>query len=1089
VTSAGYLRYPHIHGELLVFVAEDDVWLAPATGGRAWRLSADGVQVSYPRFSRDGTKVAWTSWRDGSPEVYIADADGSAQARLTYWGDNRTRVTGWTSQGEVLAVTAVGQPETQFTWAHAIATHGAPPRRLPFGPVTDLALESSASALLTGRMDGEPAHWKRYRGGTAGRLWTASASDPLFIRILADLKGQLASPMLVGGRLFFLSDFEGTGNIYSCALDGSGITRHTDHDGSYARNPATDGQRIVYHVAGDIWILDGPDAAEPRKLDITLGSPAAARAPRLITAADHLGGLDCDQTGQASVVEVRGTVHWLTHKDGPARALYVDPDARARLPRVLGDDRVTWVTDAAGPDAIQVASIAGEEPTIRLAEGVIGTVTGLAASPDGAAIAAAAHDGRLLAVDVASGQVTELAAADNGPVEGLSWSPDSAWLAWSEPGPHPLRRIRMAKVADREIIDVTDGRFADTDPMFTLDGLYLAFLSLRSFDPVYDAQSFDLSFPYGSRPYLVPLAAQTPSPFGPLPGGRPVSQDPSGDDKSDSSERAVVSVDPEGLPDRVVNVPVAEGRYSGLRAVKGGLAWLRAQVTGVLGEGSANVDDDAPRPALERFDLGKREVAEIAAAVDWFAVSGDGTRLVVYDDDDLRVLPSQETRDNDSSDAVTVDLSRARFRADPAALWQHSFAEAGRIMRRDFWVPDMSGVDWDGVLDSYRPLLDRIRGANDFTDLLWEVVSELGTSHAYVIKAGADFFGTAGKGRAAVGQLGADLSLDDSGRWLVDRVLPGESSDPRARSPLAAPGVAVRPGDELVAVDGQPVDPVRGPWPLLAGAAGKPAELTVRPADNGEQRRVVVVPLRDERRLRYQDQVAAKRRLVRELSDGRLGYLHIPDMVGEGWAHFHRDLRTELWFSGLIMDVRGNSGGHISQLVVEKLARRVIGWDVGRGVQPASYPMEARRGPMVTVADEFAGSDGDIVTAVIRLLGLGPVVGTRTWGGVIGIDGIPGHELVDGTHMTVPRYACWFEDFGWGVENYGVDPDVEVLNTPDDWAAGRDPQLETAVRLALEALEKHPAASPPDSSDPATRPSRLRPPLPPRRPIPPGGAG
>jgi tricorn protease len=300
--------------------------------------------------------------------------------------------------------------------------------------------------------------------------------------------------------------------------------------------------------------------------------------------------------------------------------------------------------------------------------------------------------------------------------------------------------------------------------------------------------------------------------------------------------------------------------------------------------------------------------------------------------------------------------------------------------------------------------------------------------------------------------------------------------------------VAVRPGDELVAVDGQPVDPVRGPWPLLAGAAGKPAELTVRRAD-GEQRRVVVVPLRDERRLRYQDQVAAKRRLVRELSDGRLGYLHIPDMVGEGWAHFHRDLRTELWFSGLIMDVRGNSGGHISQLVVEKLARRVIGWDVGRGVQPASYPMEARRGPMVTVADEFAGSDGDIVTAVIRLLGLGPVVGTRTWGGVIGIDGIPGHELVDGTHMTVPRYACWFEDFGWGVENYGVDPDVEVLNTPDDWAAGRDPQLETAVRLALEALEKHPAASPPDPSDPATRPSRLRPPLPPRRPIPPGGAG
>jgi tricorn protease len=270
---------------------------------------------------------------------------------------------------------------------------------------------------------------------------------------------------------------------------------------------------------------------------------------------------------------------------------------------------------------------------------------------------------------------------------------------------------------------------------------------------------------------------------------------------------------------------------------------------------------------------------------------------------------------------------------------------------------------------------------------------------------------------------------------------------------------------------------VRGPWPLLAGTAGKPVELTVRPAGTAEPRRVVVVPLRDERRLRYQDRIAANRRLVRELSEGRLGYLHVPDMMGEGWAHFHRDLRTEMRLDGLIMDVRGNRGGHTSQLVVEKLARRVIGWDIGRWIQPISYPQEARRGPMVTLTDEWAGSDGDIVTAAVRLLGLGPVVGARTWGGVVGIDGIPGHELVDGTHMTVPRYGFSFDEFGWGVENHGVDPDVEVLNTPDDWAAGHDPQLETAVRLALEALEKQAPSAPPD---PSTGPRKTRPSLPPR---------
>ena len=511
VTSSGYLRYPHIHGDLLVFSSEDDIWLAPADGGRAWRLSSDSAPVSFPRFSRDGARIAWTSWRDGNPEVYTSDPDGSTARRLTYLSDARTRVTGWTRHGEVLAVSAAGQPETYLTWAYAIPLEGAPPRRLPFGPVVDLALEETGTALLTGRMNNEPAYWKRYRGGTRGKLWTASAEDPLFTRVLADVDGQLSGPMLIGGRLFFLSDHEGTGNIYSCALDGGGVRRHTDHDGRYARNPSTDGQRIVYHVAGDIWILDAPDAPRPRRLDITLGSPATARATRLVSARDHLGSLNCDKTGQASVVEVRGTVHWLTHKDGPARALHVDPAARARLPQVLGDTGLAvWVTDAAGPDALEIGSVTGEADPRTVAGGLVGNVIDLTASPDGTTVAAAAHDGRLLAVDVASGQVTELAASDDGVIQGLSWSPDSAWLAWAQPGPQPLRRIRMARIADNDktIIDVTDGRFADSDPVFTTDGLYLAFISRRSFNPVYDEQTFDLAFPLGSRPYLVPLAAK-----------------------------------------------------------------------------------------------------------------------------------------------------------------------------------------------------------------------------------------------------------------------------------------------------------------------------------------------------------------------------------------------------------------------------------------------------------------------------------------------------------------------------------------------------------------------------------------------------
>jgi tricorn protease len=1051
----------------LAFVAEDDVWVAtlpPADDEpvRARRLSADGVPAARPRFSADGSTVAWTSRRDCDPEVYAAPVEGGGLAtRLTYWGAPVTLVCGWTATGDVLAVSSVAQPFSHLTWAYEVPLDGTPPRRLPFGPVGDLALTADTTVLLSGGSGWmEPARWKRYRGGQTGRLWTGGADGEL-TRILAGLDAHLDTPMVAGGRIAFVSDHEGTANLHSCLPDGSDLRRHTAHDDFYVRHASTDGTRVVYQVLGELWLLDSLDAV-PRRIEVDLGGTRAARRPRIVTAAHRVDGLSCDKEGRASAVAVCGTVHWLTHRDGPARTLASSPTARARLPRVLGDTgQVAWVTDAGGATALEVAPAAGLDPGAeprRIPLEGAGMVCETAAAPDGSTVAVATRDGRLLLVNVASGDVHELAASDDGPVNGLTYSPDSAWLAWSHPGPQPLRGIRLARLDDRSVSEVTGARFEDTDPVFTLDGKHLAFLSWRGFDPVYDSHFFDLSFPFGCRPYLVPLAAGTPSPFAPCTEGRPVGD--SDDSKDGKDDPAPVVVDLEGLAGRVVPFPVEEGRYHGMRAVKGGVAWLKDPLSTVLGESGAALDADGPRPSLHRFDLARRCVEELAESLSWFEVSGDGKRIVVADRGRLRVVPathrssSSGSDDDADDDAFSVDLSRVRVTLDPVARWRHAYAEAGRIMRHDFWRPDMGGLDWDGVLDAYRPALERIATGDDFADLLWEVFGELRTSHAYVAGEG---FGWDGD---RVGLLGADLAPDAEGRWRVDRVLPGESSDPRARSPLTGPGAAVRQGDAIVAVDGRPVDAATGPAPLLLGSAAKPTELTILPGGGGDLRRVAILPLGDDRRLRYQDWVADRRRHVREASDGRLGYLHIPDMLGKGWAQFHRDLRTEMRSEGLVVDLRANGGGHVSELVVEKLARRVLGWSVPRGMRPATYPVDAPRGPVVAVVDEYAGSDGDIIAVAIQELGLGPVVGTRTWGGVVGID-MPGHELVDGTTINVPRYAHWFEGRGWDVENHGVDPDVEVVPTPADWAAGADPQLDTAVRLALEALTARPAVTPP----------------------------
>nr|WP_240969273.1 S41 family peptidase [Streptomyces sp. HNM0575] len=1133
-----YLRFPHISGDLVCFVAEDDVWVAPlgpgrtgdgdgtANGGgirttaRAWRLTVDRTRVSCPRFSPDGERIAFTSWRSLDPEVHLVPVHGGTPRRLTYWGAPQARVCGWTPEGDVLAVSSHEQPFHYRTWSYRLPVDGGPGSRLPWGPVADIAVAELGgerrTLLLTGKPPHDPAAWKRYRGGATGRLWLHGE------RLLPELEGHLDSVMFTGNgndaRIAFLSDHEGVGNLYSCRPDGTALRRHTDHGDFYARNASTDGHRVVYQCGGELWLVDDfSPSGSPRRLDVALGGPRTGRRSYQVPAAANLDALAADTTGRASAVCVRGSLYWLTHRDGPARAVADTPGVRVRMPHMLGDTgKVAYVTDASGDDAVEIRDLPRATrtgPPRRIAAGLLGRVRELAASPDGRTLAVAAHDGRLLLLDVgglvepgagagpgtAAGPdpgenpgtgaevVAELIRSDNGPVHDLSFSPDSRWLTWAHPGVgRSLSQIKIARLdGQRTLIDVTDGRFEDEQPVFTRDGRYLAFLSWRGFDPVYDVHTGDLSFPLGCRPHLVPLSSATPSPFALSPEGRPAAGGldpaPDGETSYSGGEDSPVLVEAEGLASRVTPFPVTASKYSALAAVSGGgLIWLRYPISGALGETFANPADTSGRPTLEHFDLATAKRTELSDDVDWFSLSGDGTRLVVNDDGQLRAVPAAEV----AEDATTtwIDLRRVLHDVDPAAEWRQAYEEAGRIVRAYFWEPRMCGVDWTAVLDQYRPLVRRVASPDEFADLLREILGELGTSHAEVVPARRDE-GPSHYQRP-IGLLGAEFARTPTGEWHVRRILPGDSSDSKARSPLA--GTGVREGAVLTHVDGRKVDPLAGPWPLLAAAGGTTVELGFAQPESeaeaeadgaGERpaRRVAVLPLVDDRALRYQDWVARRRAVVRELSDGRCGYLHIPDMGGSGWAQFNRDLRMEVSRAALLIDVRGNAGGHISELVVETLTRTILGWDLTRDAQPVSYAGNAPRGPIVALADEMTSSDGDMITAAFRLLGLGPVVGARTWGGVVGVTGR--HRLVDGTTITVPMHAAWFDAYGWSVENHGIAPDIEAVRSPLEWAEGRPSVLEKAVRTALALLERHPAAVPPDY---ARVPDLSRPPLPPR---------
>lgn len=1068
----GYYRFPAVWGDRVVFVSEDDLWEVPAGGGLARRLTANLGAVSFPAFSPDGRWIAFTGREEGVPEVYVMDAAGGPARRLTHLGGPCT-VLGWTADGaKVLFASDFGQPVARVTGICAIRLEGGLPEVLPLGHAVSVAF-GPGGACAIGRNNTDPARWKRYRGGTAGEILVDPDGSGQF-RKLIDLKGNLARPMWIGDRVYFVSDHEGVGNLYSCLPDGSDLRRETNQREFYARFPSTDGRRIVYHAGADLYLYD-PATGEDRRIEVEYRSPRAQRQRKFVDPSRYLESVSLHPKGHSLAVVARGKSFTMGNWDGPAVQQNPDPSGpyRTRLTVWLPDgQRVLCVADHDGEDVLEIHEAKANGSVVALEGVAVGRVEALLPNPKTDEVALSNHRHELWVVDLKSRESRLVDRSPFSRIQGFDWSPDGKWLAYGFGTGLRTCEIRLWSAEAGQSQAVTRPELQDMMPSFDPEGKFLYFIGARTFNPVYDGLHFDLGFPKGTKPYLIVLDREAGDPFRPTPApaeeDKPKEGAPAGEAKKEEAQaEKPVKIDLDGIADRVLAFPAPEGRYAAVRGVPG-----KALVLSFPVEGAANQDlfgSGEPKGTLHAYDFKEQEFAELAGGLSGFGVSQDGKTMVLVCGSRVRVLPVGQKPDaqGKAPDAPGrksgwVDLARAKVSVDPSLEWLQMAREAWLLQREFFWTPDMSQVDWDRVWERYRPLLDRVGTRGEFSDLVWEMQGELGTSHAYEF--GGDYRPEPAYG---MGYLGAEFEWDGEGAYVLRRILRGTPGvEPKYSSPLLAPGVNVSEGDRVVAVEGVRVSSERPPQAMLVNRAGTDVTLTVRSAD-GTERDVVVRTLRSETPLRYRDWVESNRRRVQEKTGGRVGYVHIPNMGADGFAEFHRTFLTEWTKDGLIVDVRFNGGGHVSPLLLEKLNRKRIGYDVSRWGSPEPYPEGSVDGPMVAITNQFAGSDGDIFSHCFKLMKLGPLIGKRTWGGVIGI--WPRNPLADGTITSQPEFSFWFVDVGWGVENYGTDPDIEVDILPQDVRAGRDPQLEKALELVLEELERNPPKRPDFSNRPSLR--------------------
>jgi tricorn protease len=1050
MAQKGYYRFPDVRNDSIVFVSEDDLWQVNLKGGTARRMTANLGQISYPKISPDGKWIVFASVEEGYSELYIMEAMGGFQKRLTFLGAMSVPLE-WSADSQYIYF-ASNFLQAFDTGIFKISMQGGEPEKVPVGYANRIS--HGEKGVVIGRHVRDTARWKRYKGGTAGEFWIAE-KDSIHFKKLFDLKANVDSPMFIGARIYFISDKEGIANVYSCNTDGKDIKRHTDHDEFYVRNANTDGKNIVYHAGGDLYLYD-ITKEKVKKLDILYHSSQTQTNRKFIEADKYLQGYSIHPDGTHIAVGIRGKIAAFGNWAGPVTQYGKKNGVRYRLPTWLIDGKTIAATtdELNGEDRIILFNT--EEKTEKILNKInVGIVKEILPSPKENKIVITNHRNEMMLIDCDTQTSIVLDSSDFGRIYGVDWSPDGKWICYDFAPNASTYLIKLVEVETKKTHEISEPILHDSAPAFSSDGKYIYFVGDRIFYPVYDGVQFELSFIKPSKLYAIPLAKETKSPFFQEP--KPFIKD---EKKSDAKEEEIaVKIDLENITSRIVEFPMKATIIGGVGEYKNKVFYMEYPRDCVEEEDEEDWwGEEKPKWILKMYDIEKQQEETILEKISGFYFSKKRDAMIIRQGGALTVLktgekPNKDAKKKFSSEDGKIALNRIRLDLLPREEWKQMYREAWLLQREHFWTENMSNIDWEKVYKRYEPLLERVGSRSEFSDVIWEMQGELGTSHCYEF--GGDY---RPHPHFPMGKLGCKYELSQDGTYYIFKeIYNGAAGNETEISPLLAPGINLQAGAHLLAINGQKVDKETHPKELLVNLAGQEVELTVR--ENDKTRNVVVKTLKLEQNVLYRQWVEKNKEYVHQKSNGKLGYIHIPDMGMKGFSEFHRNYLTECRYDGMVVDVRYNGGGHVSQLLLEKLNRKIIGYDATRwNKEPESYPSAAVAGPLLAITNEYAGSDGDIFSHCFKLMKLGKLIGKRTWGGVIGINGQ--YSLADGTITTQPEYSFWFKDVGWNVENYGTDPDIEVEILPQDYVNGNDPQLDKAIELLLEELTKNPVKKP-----------------------------